>query len=79
MPGVLLTNPPYGERLGEEKELRPLYRMLGEVLQRSLSRLAGFCLHRQPFPGQELGVPIKNSMPLFNGKIPCRLLELDVT
>src|SRR5581483_5360375 len=30
-PGVLLCNPPYGERLGEERELRPLYRLLGEV------------------------------------------------
>ena len=26
---------------------------------------------------RELGVPVKNSTPLFNGKIPCRLLELD--
>src|SRR5204863_3024524 len=30
-PGVILCNPPYGERLGEEKDLFSLYRLLGEV------------------------------------------------
>src|SRR5262249_54375834 len=34
LPGVLLCNPPYGERLGEEKDLLPLYRDLGELFRR---------------------------------------------
>ena len=34
--GLLLTNPPYGERLGEVEELIPLYQKLGTVLQLSL-------------------------------------------
>ena len=29
---MLLCNPPYGERIGEEKDLRGLYRSIGEVL-----------------------------------------------
>ena len=33
-PGVILCNPPYGERIGEEKDLIPLYRALGEVIER---------------------------------------------
>ena len=33
-PGVLICNPPYGERIGEEKELRATYRTLGDVLRR---------------------------------------------
>ena len=32
-PGVLVCNPPYGERLGEEKDLRSLYRALGELFR----------------------------------------------
>src|SRR5262245_41002528 len=38
-PGVILTNPPYGERLGEANEVRALYRLLGEVLR---ARCAGW-------------------------------------
>ena len=46
-PGILLCNPPYGERIGEEKELVGLYRALGEVYPRTLPRLATMGLHRQ--------------------------------
>src|SRR5262249_15237450 len=30
-PGTIICNPPYGERIGEEKDLIPLYRQLGEL------------------------------------------------
>jgi len=29
--GVILANPPYGERLGEEKEVHKLYKQMGQV------------------------------------------------
>src|SRR5579875_2919176 len=38
-PGVILCNPPYGERIGEEKDLYGLYRLLGDVFAR---RCAGW-------------------------------------
>jgi putative N6-adenine-specific DNA methylase len=78
-PGTLLCNPPYGERLGEEKELRSLYRMLGEVLR---ERCAGWSAHvftGNPNLAREIGLPIAEQTPLFNGKIPCRLLRLDLS
>ena len=31
-PGTILCNPPYGERIGEEKELKPVYRAFGQAL-----------------------------------------------
>jgi putative N6-adenine-specific DNA methylase len=77
-PGVLLTNPPYGERLGEEKELRPLYRTLGEVCSQHFRGWGVFVFTGSNALARELGVRIKNSTPLFNGKIPCKLLQLDV-
>ena len=50
-PGVLMCNPPYGERIGEEKEWRGLYRTLGEVFRQRRRGWPGFCVHRQPPPG----------------------------
>ncbi len=32
-PGLVMVNPPYGERLGDRKSLMPLYRQLGEVMR----------------------------------------------
>ncbi|MFM7151482.1 MAG: RNA methyltransferase, partial [Gemmataceae bacterium] len=76
-PGVLICNPPYGERIGEEKDLIPLYRMLGEVFR---ERAAGWKLW--VFTGnarlaREIGMQPAVEVPLYNGKIPCRLLGFD--
>lgn len=38
-PGLVIVNPPYGDRIGEKARLKPLYRALGETL---LSRFAGW-------------------------------------
>lgn len=74
-PGLLICNPPYGERLGEEEELVPLYREMGEA----------FAAH---WPGWRLGVFTANdrlarlvrrkavrTTHFYNGGIPCTLWE----
>jgi putative N6-adenine-specific DNA methylase len=73
-PGLIVCNPPYGERIGEEKELRGLYQLLGEVF---IQRCAGWSLF--VFTGNRvladaIGLEPTAQVPLFNGKIPCRLL-----
>jgi putative N6-adenine-specific DNA methylase len=73
-PGVLICNPPYGERIGEEKELRPLYRTLGEVFGRRCAGWKVFVFSGNPNLAREIGLPPVAQTPLFNGKIPCRLL-----
>ena len=46
--GLVVVNPPYGERLGEESDLPGLYRAIGDVLEALLRRLARGRVHRQP-------------------------------
>jgi 23S rRNA (guanine2445-N2)-methyltransferase len=74
-PGTILCNPPYGERIGEEKELRPLYEGIGQVLA---ERCRGWncCV----FTGNAslarlIRLPVREEVALWNGKIPCRLLR----
>jgi putative N6-adenine-specific DNA methylase len=74
-PGTIVCNPPYGERLGEERDLRNLYKTLGETLK----RCAGWSVF--VFTGNRelarcLGLRVIEETPLFNGKIPCRLLKV---
>jgi putative N6-adenine-specific DNA methylase len=74
-PGTFICNPPYGERIGEEKELQVLYSMLGRVIR---DRLAGWDVW--VFTGnqrlaREIDIETTDAVPLFNGKIPCRLLR----
>jgi putative N6-adenine-specific DNA methylase len=76
-PGVLLCNPPYGERLGSEKELRPLYQLLGEVLRQRCSGWQAFVFTGNRRLAGAMGIQPKARTPLFNGKIPCELLHFD--
>jgi putative N6-adenine-specific DNA methylase len=73
-PGVLLCNPPYGERLGEEQSLRNLYQQLGKVV---VERCPGWRLC--VFTGnarlaKEIGLPIEKEIRLYNGRLPCQFL-----
>ncbi len=76
--GVLVTNPPYGERLGETAELTELYPKLGDLLKQ---KFAGW---RAYFFTGDTGLPkgvrlsASKKTPLFNGKIECRLYEYKV-
>jgi putative N6-adenine-specific DNA methylase len=74
-PGVLLCNPPYGERLGEEKALQSLYQLLGEVFRERLRGWSVFVFTGNRRLAQAIGMEPAAQVPLFNGKIPCRLLH----
>jgi putative N6-adenine-specific DNA methylase len=77
-PGTLLCNPPYGERLGEENELRGLYRELGEVFHQHCRGWTAFVFTGNAALAREIGLTPAEQVPLFNGKIPCRLLRFDL-
>jgi putative N6-adenine-specific DNA methylase len=77
-PGVIVCNPPYGERIGEEKELRPLYRAMGEVLHSRCAGWKAFLFSGNQRLAREIGLTPTSETPLFNGKIPCRLLRFEV-
>jgi putative N6-adenine-specific DNA methylase len=73
-PGTILCNPPYGERIGEERELETLYRNIGKVL----GRCAGWRVF--VFTGNaELAKRIERQVVervrFWNGRIPCQLLH----
>jgi putative N6-adenine-specific DNA methylase len=77
LPGVLLCNPPYGERLGEEKSLRGLYQLLGEVFRERCRGWHVFVFAGNRRLADAIGLEPAAQVPLFNGKIPCRLLKFE--
>ena len=76
--GLVVTNPPYGVRLGEEDEVRALYATLGDVLRR---RFLGWTAWILAGPGlvPALGLKPARRVPLYNGPIDCRAVRLDIS
>ena len=77
LPGILICNPPYGERIGEEKELRGLYRTIGEVFREHCPGWTLYVFTGNAFLARQLGMKQHQQWDFFNGKIPCRLLRFD--
>lgn len=75
--GVLLCNPPYGERIGEEKNLFALYRLLGEVFAQRCQGWTAYVFTGNPRLAAAVGLTPAAETPLYNGKIPCRLLKFE--
>ena len=73
-----MCNPPYGERIGEERQLRFLYRALGELFRQRLAGWSCFVFTGNPRLAQEIGLDPASETPLYNGKIPCRLLRFQM-
>jgi putative N6-adenine-specific DNA methylase len=76
-PGVIVCNPPYGERIGEERDLVGLYRQLGAVFRERAKEWTLWVFTGNERLAREIGGELAEAEPLFNGKIPCRLLRYD--
>ncbi|WP_020406743.1 bifunctional 23S rRNA (guanine(2069)-N(7))-methyltransferase RlmK/23S rRNA (guanine(2445)-N(2))-methyltransferase RlmL [Hahella ganghwensis] len=75
---LLLSNPPYGERLGQELELRALYQNLGRQLKREFHGWRAGIFTSNANLARELGVRANKQYKLFNGKLPTTLFLFDV-
>jgi 23S rRNA (guanine2445-N2)-methyltransferase / 23S rRNA (guanine2069-N7)-methyltransferase len=77
-PGLVLTNPPYGERIGAESGLPELYSELGRVLREQFRGWQAAILTGNPPLARNLGIHAKRTHRVFNGTIECRLLRFDL-
>lgn len=76
--GTLICNPPYGERLGNERELAAFYRQIGDTLkQRWQGWVAWIFTGNLPL-AKSIGLRPSRRIVLFNGPIECRLLKFEL-
>jgi len=76
--GLLVTNPPYGERIGDQERLQALYQLLGERLRESFQGWRAAILTGNPPLAKAIGIHATRSHTLFNGRIECRLLRFEI-
>jgi putative N6-adenine-specific DNA methylase len=74
--GVLLMNPPYGERLGDKKELVRFYRDLGATLKEHFKGFEAWMIVEEGSPWKEVGLKPASRLPLKNGALSCLLVQL---
>jgi len=78
-PGLLVANPPYGERLGDPEALMGLYQEFGDRLRREFLGWHAGVIVANKFHAGALGLKPSARRPVFNGPIECRFLEFPIS
>ena len=76
-PGLVCTNPPYGERLADSEGARERHRELGRVLRERFQGWSAAVLTSAEL-GMELGLRAYRTHTVWNGALECRLLRIRV-
>jgi 23S rRNA (guanine2445-N2)-methyltransferase / 23S rRNA (guanine2069-N7)-methyltransferase len=76
--GLLVTNPPYGERIGDQERLQGIYQLLGEKLRENFQGWRAAVLTGNPPLAKAIGIHASRSHTLYNGRIECRLLRFEI-
>jgi putative N6-adenine-specific DNA methylase len=76
--GVLVANPPYGERMGSEAELAAFYPKLGDALKRNFAGWRCYFFTADLRMPKLIRLQPSRRTPLWNGAIECRLYEFKI-
>lgn len=74
-PGVVICNPPYGERLSDKDTVERLYHYVGENMKRNFKEWRWYLFTGSPEMRKSVGLQTSKRIPMFNGDIECRLFE----
>lgn len=73
--GVLVANPPYGVRIGEDEALAAFYPQLGDVLKARFAGWRCYFITADLRLAKLIGLKASRRIPLYNGPLECRLFE----
>ena len=73
--GVIMFNPEYGERMGEEVELEGTYARIGDFLKNNCKGKTGYVFTGNLDLAKKIRLKPSRRIEFFNAKIDCRLLE----
>ena len=74
-PGIIICNPPYGKKLGDENELICLYEQMGIFLKSNYSGWEFWLLSGNPKLTKYLKMKSSLKIPVSNGGIDCRWIK----
>ncbi|MDP3463597.1 MAG: THUMP domain-containing protein [Bacteroidales bacterium] len=75
--GIMIINPPYGERL-EEENLNALYTIIGNTLKHYFKGYKAWVISSDMTALKLIGLKPSKKIPVFNGPLDCRFLCFDI-
>ncbi len=76
--GIIICNPPYGQRIGDFKDNAALYKLLGDIFKQRFTGWTAYVLTGNKELTKKVGLRASQRIPVFNGSIPCTLLKYEL-
>ncbi|MEM7772821.1 MAG: THUMP domain-containing protein [Cyanobacteria bacterium P01_A01_bin.37] len=76
--GILMCNPPYGERIGDTEKLGAFYKLMGDVFKQRFKGWTAYVLCGNLELAKRIGLKPARRIVAYNGSIECRLLKYDL-
>jgi len=76
--GVIMINPPYGERMGDLRQLGETYQGIGDFFKHQGRGCRGYIFTGNLDLAKQVGLKTSRRIPFYNGEIECRLLEYQI-
>jgi 23S rRNA G2445 N2-methylase RlmL len=75
---IIIFNPEYGDRLGDEIELEETYALMGDYMKKKCKGYTGYIFTGNLELAKKIGLKPKRRIEFFTSKIDCRLLEYEL-
>ncbi len=75
--GIIVTNPPYGERL-QIRSIASLYKSIGDVLKHKYSGYTAWVISSAEEGFKSIGLKPSKKIELFNGALPCSFRSFEL-
>ncbi len=76
--GILVMNPPYGERTGNDEELAAFYPRLGDILKQRFAGWTAYIFTADLRLPKLIRLAASRRIPLYNGALECRLFKYEL-
>lgn len=76
-PGIIITNPPYGERI-QKADILAFYKMIGDTLKNRYPGYEAWLITSHAEALKSVGLRTSKKIKLFNGPLECRFVKYEM-
>ena len=76
--GIIICNPPYGQRIGNTEDLGALYKLLGDIFKQRFTGWTAYVITGNKELAKKIGLRTSRRLPVYNGSLPCTLLKYEL-
>lgn len=77
-PGILMINPPYGERMDKDEDIIALYKSIGDTMKKKWAGFEAWIITSNMTAAKAIRLEPSRKIKLFNGALECRFLKYEL-